>query len=78
MKEKTMTDKDFLIWLHQRLVNIHNENELYDYMHKLRQIIFNMPNNYITPNTCDKPSYINKDKIIKTELEIVQLAKKEI
>jgi hypothetical protein len=34
-----MTDREFLIWIHRRLVNVHKESELVDYMHKLRSII---------------------------------------
>lgn len=38
-----MTDKEFLQWLHDRLVNVHNEHELFDYMHRLRAIIKSLP-----------------------------------
>lgn len=34
-----MDDKQFLMWIHDRLVNVHGENELFDYMHRLRSII---------------------------------------
>jgi hypothetical protein len=34
-----MKDRDFLIWLHNRLSNVHKEIETMDYMHKLRNII---------------------------------------
>ena len=34
-----MSDKEFLQWIHDRLVNVHNENENFDYMIKLRKII---------------------------------------
>ncbi len=34
-----MKDKNFLIWLHERLVKIHKENPHVTYMHKLRAII---------------------------------------
>ena len=34
-----MKDRDFLIWIHARLTDVHNEFELTDYMHKLRAII---------------------------------------
>lgn len=34
-----MTDKAFLMWLHERLVHVHKENPLFDYMCKLRGII---------------------------------------
>ena len=35
-----MKDRDFLIWIHKRLVHIHNEDESVDYMHRLRQVIY--------------------------------------
>lgn len=36
-----MTDKEFLEWIYARLVHHHNENPLYDYMHKLKAITDN-------------------------------------
>lgn len=38
-----MTDRDFLIWLHQRLVEVHGESSFMDYMHFLRDIIHTTP-----------------------------------
>ena len=49
-----MTDRDFLIWLHERLVLAYNENANYDYMHKLRSIIDATPKDRVTPNSCSK------------------------
>ncbi len=37
-----MRDRDFLLWIHDRLVIQHKDNELSDYMHKLRSIIWAM------------------------------------
>lgn len=34
-----MTNKEFLQWIHDRMINVHNENENCDYMHKLRKLI---------------------------------------
>lgn len=34
-----MTNKEFLQWIHDRLVNTYGENPNYDYMHRLREII---------------------------------------
>ena len=36
-----MTDKNkkHLQWLHDRLIHVHGEDELYDYMHKFREMI---------------------------------------
>ena len=45
-----MNDKKFLMWLHNRLVNIHGENPFSDYMHKLRAIIKSTPEDKTTPN----------------------------
>lgn len=38
-----MTDREFLIWLHQRLVRVHGESKFVDYMHFLRDIINTTP-----------------------------------
>lgn len=46
-----MRDRDFLIWLHERLHHQHGEYELLDYMHKLRTIIAGTPKDKVTPNT---------------------------
>ena len=45
-----MTDREFLVWIHQRLINIHGEDPLVDYMGKLRSIIAKTPGNKTTPN----------------------------
>jgi hypothetical protein len=45
-----MTDREFLIWLHERLVKVHRERELVDYMHRLRGIIEGMPPDKETPH----------------------------
>lgn len=38
------TDREILCWFHQRLVYLHKESPLYDYMHRLRWIIQSMDN----------------------------------
>jgi hypothetical protein len=38
-----MTDRELLIWIHQRLVKVHGESPLVDYMHRLRDVIHGMP-----------------------------------
>ncbi len=45
-----MKDRDFLIWLHERLVQVHEENSHKDYMHKLRVIIKSIDPDKDTPN----------------------------
>jgi len=45
-----MKDIDFLIWLHERLENVHNENHSTDYMLKLRSIIENYDSEKNTHN----------------------------
>ena len=45
-----MKDKEFLKWLHQRLVLVHDENPMVDYLHKLRSIIEATPKDQHTPN----------------------------
>ena len=37
------SDRNFLIWLHERLEHVHGENDLVGYMHRLRRIIADMP-----------------------------------
>jgi hypothetical protein len=39
IRSVTMTDRDFLIWIHARLVDVYHERDTYDYMHRLRAII---------------------------------------
>ena len=34
-----MNDKQFLGWIHDRLLHVYKENGYMDYMHKLRAII---------------------------------------
>jgi len=38
-----MTDKEFLQWIHGRLVDVHGENPNMDYMHRLQSIIETTP-----------------------------------
>ena len=45
-----MNDRDFLIWIHERLEHVHGESPLKDYMHKLRAIIKATPADKVTPN----------------------------
>ena len=45
-----MTDKAFLIWIHERFRLVHGEDQLCDYMHKLRSIIAATPPQKTTPN----------------------------
>jgi len=43
-----MSDREFLMWLHERLTEVHGESELMDYMHKLRAIIAAIPAGHVT------------------------------
>lgn len=45
-----MRDRNFLIWIHERLVHKHGEEELVDYMHKLRSIIHDTHPLRVSPN----------------------------
>ncbi len=47
-----MEDQEFLMWLHERLTEVHGESPHVDYMHKLRAIIRATDPEKITPNTC--------------------------
>lgn len=57
-----MKDKDFLEWLHDRLVYVYKENPGYDYMHRLRAII-----NSIDPEKRSKDSKTNSLNELKKE-----------
>jgi len=46
-----MKDREFLIWIHERLQHVHKESALVDYMHKLRAIIRDYPKDKETINT---------------------------
>ena len=46
-----MKDQVFLIWLHERLENVHGESPYVDYMRKLRAIIKATPPEQYTPNS---------------------------
>jgi len=50
-----MTDQRFLWWIHERLVKVHGEREMTDYMHHLRHIISNTNPKQETANVarCD-------------------------
>lgn len=37
------TDREILMWFHERLVHVHGERENYDYMRRLRCIIVAQP-----------------------------------
>lgn len=45
-----MNDREFLIWLHERLTNVHNESPYIDYMHKFRAVISSIPADQYSPN----------------------------
>lgn len=62
-----MKDKDFLIWLHERLDMVHGEDPLKDYMHKLRAIIRDMPPDRESPNTNTGNSLDDIKRIIREQ-----------
>lgn len=57
-----MNDKEFLTWIHQRLVHLHRENPNVDYMGKLRSIIKATSDKQLTPNTAPDIESILEDK----------------
>lgn len=59
-----MRDRDFLIWIHERLENVHGESPIVDYMHKLRGIIKNTP-----PNNSSDWTMTNSMSQLKRELK---------
>lgn len=44
-----MSDKELLMFLYNRLIEVHGEDELYDYMHRMRAIINKMDPKQRTP-----------------------------
>lgn len=50
-----MNDKEFLQWIHDRLVDVHGEDMYFDYMWKLRSIIAATPPEKFTPNSGGVP-----------------------
>jgi hypothetical protein len=48
-----VNDRDFLIWLHERLTEVYGEKPTMDYMYKLRAIIKTTPADQLTPNLSD-------------------------
>lgn len=51
-----MKDREFLIWLHERLEHVHKEHHLLDYMHKFRAVISAIPENQETNSYLGKNS----------------------
>lgn len=45
-----MSDREFLMWIHERLERVHGEKAIVDYMHKLRAIIHSMDPETVTHN----------------------------
>lgn len=45
-----MKDREFLIWIHERLEHVNGESRLVDYMHNLRSIIRATPKDRETLN----------------------------
>lgn len=65
-----MKDREFLTWLHDRLVKNHGEPECVDYMHKLRAIIKSTSPDKTTPNLATSNSLAElKEKEIKNDRE---------
>ena len=52
-----MNDSKFFQWIHDRLVEVHGENPLYDYVHRLRKVISNRKK----PVDVDRPMMIHFD-----------------
>ena len=62
-----MTDREILIFIHQRLIHVHGESKFVDYMHALRGVIHGMPKdkqsrgNVVTMNSSLVLDEIGKD-----------------
>lgn len=61
-----MNDKEFLMWIHQRLNQVHGENKNSDYMWKLRAIIANTPEDKVTPNLMISLSVLEDGLTVKS------------
>lgn len=49
-----MHDKEFLLRIHDRMIEVHGEKSDVDYMWKLRAIINDYPDGKLTPNVAVK------------------------
>lgn len=49
-RESVTTDRDFLIWIHERLGNVYGDHPGDEHMHKLRAIIAATPESRTTLN----------------------------
>ena len=49
-----ISDKEFLLWIYERLHFVHKEDEATDYMSRLREIVDYMDPENVTPNLRDK------------------------
>ena len=47
-ERENMKDREFLLWLHDHLEHVHGESPFFDYMHKLRAIIRNTPEDQVS------------------------------
>ena len=68
-----MKDREFLIWIHERLHEVHNEPETVDYMHKLRAIIGATNPDTVTPNRCTSNSlkeFLDQAEFADSEFDI--------
>lgn len=68
------TDREVLLWFHQRLVHQHKEGYLFDYMHRLRWIIQSTPPGKVSRGqdikaTCNSIEELGKLLKDKTRLE---------
>ena len=66
-----MDDRDFLIWLHERVVNLHVDNDCEDFKHKLRNIIANIPTGQkapavVTNSMADLKKLLSEKAVLKS------------
>lgn len=57
-----MKDKEFLQWIHTRLVIAYGDNPNLDHMHKLQNIINDYDEDKITPNIIMQKKETNNDQ----------------
>ena len=56
-----MNDKEFLQWIHDRIVHRYGENKNMDFMHRLRKIITTTGNNITTESADIQTHEIDED-----------------
>ena len=68
-----VTDREILIWIHQRLVKVHGESPYVDYMHALRDVIDGLP---LDKKSRSDVVTMNSTRVLE-EIEFMELVKQK-